>query len=342
MKKMLLLVSLVMVTFAGAKANVSEIAWPETVYEWYVGMDRIAADQIVYYENAFYQCTKAGGEDAIESLPPTTDSYTKVADSRIWEVGMDHIQFEEYVIYLDKVYQCTKPEGTDAFSDGWNPTEWEAPNYQEICTIILVDPIVVEPAEESELPENYVGYWTDDIVWEPGFHALYNEKVYPCIATTHKEGGEHPETTWGYWGESLGNEGDLLSLEAVTIPAWDDERSWPIGAIVSYNGNYYKCLAATHKEGGEHPETTWGYWGALDLSSTSMGVIDSNQAVHYTIQNGYLHFLNVPSELHVQIYSVAGQLVSQSYRDGVKLPYSGIFIVRAVIEGQSVSFKVIH
>jgi len=342
MKKMLLLVSLVMMTVANVKANVSEIAWPETVYEWYVGMDRVAADQIVYYENGFYQCTNAGGEDATEALPPTTSSYTKIADSRIWVVGMDHIQFEEYVIYLDKVYQCTNPEGTYAYSEGWNPTEWEAPNYREICTIILVNPIEEKPVEESELPDNYVGYWTDALVWEPGFHAIYNGKVYPCAATTHKEGGEHPETTWGYWGESLGDESSLLSLETVTIPAWDDERSWPIGAIVSYNGNYYKCLATTHKEGGEHPETTWGYWEALDLTPTSIGEMDSNRTAHYAIQNGHLYFLNDSSELHVQLYSVTGQLVNESNRNGVKLPYSGIFIVKAVVDGQSVSFKVIH
>jgi len=341
MKNLLLSMCLLAIAFVNAKA---EITWPETVNEWGLeGVTSVAAGEIVYYNNAFYQSTAEIAVGEGKEPEVATDNFTKVADSRIWEIGMSHINFEEYVIYKGFVYQCTAADGTDAWSSGWNPTEWEAPNYQEICGIVLINNPwgdEEEPGIEEGLPENYVGYWTDDFSWLPGFHAIYNEKVFPCIAATHAEGGEHPETTWGYWGETIGDEANLLSLEGVTIPEWDDTRIWPAGAIVSYNEKYHKCLAATHIDGGEHPETTWGYWEVLNLTTGLNNL--TNNGIAYAILDGQLFFANNPSKLHVQIYNVIGQQISESSQNGIELPYSGIFIVKAVVDGKSVSFKIVR
>ncbi len=268
------------------------IAFPETVAEWVVGMPAIVKDQVVYYDGALYICTAAETYAYSENWNPTAweaPNYMKIGTLRRWETGMTHIEFDEYVEYQGFIYQCTKAGGTDAFSENWNPTAWEAPNYTKIAAITISDakPEVPKPIAAP------LGYWSDDVIWNINDVAIYNGKVYKCIAPTHIAGGEHPETTWGYWSEALGVEADYAKL--AEVPAWNDERSWPIGAIVAYNMGIYKCLAPTHVAGGEHPETTWGYWEKISSMSTlktmdgivaSIPMVTDGQDLSYTVSKG--------------------------------------------------------
>ena len=349
MKSFLLSVCLLTIAFVNVNA---EITWPETVNEWGLeGVTNIATNEIVYYNNAFYQCTAAIAVEAGKEPATTTTNYTKVADCRMWEVGMSHINFEEYVIYKGFVYQCTAADGTDAWSSGWNPTEWEAPNYKTICGIALIgsdEEPEPEPTIDEFLPDNYVGYWNADFSWHPGFHTIQAGGVYPCIAKTHTPGGEDPASSlggnWGYWDASIGNEADLLSLEGITIPAWIGDNAWPVGAIVALEGSYYKCIAQTHTPGGENPVASidggWGYWEVLDLN-TGLDKVTKND-IAYTIQDGRLYFSNSPVKLQVQLYNVVGQLINETAQNGIELPNTGAFIVKAVVDGNPASFKVVR
>ena len=341
MKNFLLSVCLLTIAFVNVNA---EITWPETVNEWGLeGVTNIATNEIVYYNNAFYQCTAAIAVEAGKEPATATANFTKITDSHMWVVvGTDDWILEGfYVIYYDnKVYKALRT--TSSYSiDYWAPTANDMVGvYETICEIVLIEPRELPEPPAVTLPDNFVGYWTDDVSWLPGYHAIYNGRVFPCIATTHINGGEHPETTWGYWGEALGEEANLLSLEGVTIPAWDDTRIWPVGSVVSYNGKYHKCLAATHIEGGEHPETTWGYWVELDLL-TGLTTVAKND-IAYTIQDGRLYFSNSPAKLQVQLYNVVGQLLNETTQNGIELPNSGAFIVKAVVDGNPASFKVVR
>jgi len=338
MKKKLLFICLLTAFFVNAKA---EIIWPETVNEWGLeSVTSIATNEIVYYNNAFYQCTADIAVEAGKDPETATANFTKIADCQMWEVSGsdDWIPADSHVIYFDnKVYKALQT--TSSYSiEWWSPIVLGPEVYETICDVALIEPREFPEPPTVELPENYVGYWTDDISWSPGFHAIYNGKVFPCIATTTITGGEHPETEWGYWGGSVGDEVDLLSL--VTVPAWDDTRVWPIGAIVSYNDNVHKCLAATHIDGGEHPETGWGYWEILSFDIT--GFNNMINTVDYAIQEGRLYFTNNPTELHLQLYNIVGQLINESTKNGMELPSSGTFIVKAVVDGNPTSFKVVR
>ena len=340
MKNFLLSMCLLTIPFVNVNA---EITWPETVNEWGLeGVANIATNEIVYYNNAFYQCAAEIAVETGKEPETATANFTKITDSQMWEVsGSDNwILAGTYVVYYDnKVYKALST--TSSYSiEWWSPIVLGPEVYETICDVVLKEPREFPEPPTMDLPENYVGYWTDDFSWLPGYHAIYNGKVVPCIAATHIEGGEHPETTWGYWGEALGEEANLLLLEGVTIPAWDDTRIWPIGAVVSYNGKYHKCLAATHIEGGEHPETTWGYWEILDLNTGLNNVIKDD--IVYTILDGRLFFVNSPAKLHIQLYNFVGQLINETTQNGIDLPISGAFIVKAVVNENPISFKVIR
>ena len=341
MKKKFLFICLLTMFFVNVKA---EVVWPETVNEWGLeGVVSITTGQIVYYNDAFYQCTANVAVEAGKEPETATANFTKITDSQMWvEVGTDNWILEgSYVIYFDnKVYKALQT--TSSYSiEWWSPIVLGPEVYETICNVALIEPRELPEPPAVELPENYVGYWTDDFSWQPGFHAIYNGKVYPCLAATHPDGGENPETIWGYWGAALGDEADLLSL-AVTIPAWDDTRIWPVGAVVSYNGQYHKCLAATHIGGGEHPETTWGYWEILNFGGSGLNDKINTINTGYTIQGNHLYFTNNPTNLQLQLYNVIGQLISESTKNGMELPSSGTFIVKAVVDGNPVSFKVVR
>ncbi|MDR1663558.1 MAG: hypothetical protein LBR83_01360 [Clostridiales bacterium] len=141
-----------------------------------------------------------------------------------------------------------------------------------------------EPYSAPEYAQaNDVGFWYDDYVWSAGDAAIYEGNVYICVADTHVGGEEFPGSGYGYWtnGDSwnienpYGTEAELLTIPEVTIPEWNDETVWNIGAIVRYNGNVYVCLATTHIAGGEHPETTWGYWAAYDPAAGGASEADA-------------------------------------------------------------------
>ena len=344
MKKILLLTSLLAITFIGVKA---EIDWPESVNEWGIeGITNITEGEIVYYDNAFYQCTADIAVEEGNDPATATDSYTKIADANIWViVGTDDwILAGTYLIYSGSVYKVL--ETTSSYSDGWSPTGWNSDCYELVCSIVLIDSGEEPVTIEEFLPANYVGYWNSNFSWLPGFHTIFEGGVYPCLIKTHAPDGEDPISSlngdWGYWAASIGNEADLLSLEDITIPVWTGDNAWPVGAIVSLDGNYYKCVVQTRVPDGENPVTSitnnWGYWEVLNLTSTIKEVTFSN----YVIKDGHLYFTNNPAKLEVQLYNITGQLIKESRLNNLELPYSGIFIVKAVVDAKPVLFKIIN
>ena len=333
-------------------------SWPPasdyTVYEWRVSTEEnpfaISFNQIVFFEDGFYQCTAEDGTFAYsEKWNPKeweAPNYTKVADGRLWEVGMEPIQYLEYVLYGNGVYQCTAEDGTFAYSEKWNPEEWEAPNYQKICNADLAPK--TNPGDQNILPDNYVGYWYDnELAWLVGWITINWElhTVHKCIAKTHSNGGETPGgqgTTWGYWTSSLGEEKDLLSIEGVTIPTWDDERSWPKGAIVELDGKYYTCLADTHKDGAEIPGATgsdWGYWTDLELYGSNVKMLFADQ-FSYAVQNGYL-VVNSQAPVSIQLYSPTGQIIAKTTGKSIELPGKGAYIAKINTGGKITTVKVL-
>lgn len=366
MKKVILLFSafLLASVFSTVFANTSKTtdSWPPagdaTIYEWRLSTNDapfVASYlQIVFDQDGFYQCMEEDGAPAYSDGwgPHTTwavPHWEKVADGRLWETNLGVIAFGEYFVYGDAVYQCTNPEGTESWGDeGWGPTGWNSTSYTKICDADLVPK--TDPGEVNVLPDNYVGYWYDnDLAWLKGWIGINWElhTVHQCIANAHANGGETPGgqgTSWGYWTASLGEEKDLLSIEGVTIPTWDDERSWPLGAIVQLGGKYYTCLADTHKDGGEIPGgdgSTWGYWTDLNLygSATGLQTISAGTFT-YSVQNGSL-VVNSRENVNIQLYDLAGQLIATSASKSIELPQKGTYIAKVNVGGKTTSIKVL-
>ena len=139
------------------------------------------------------------------------------------------------------------------------------------------------PYTPPAIPQaNPVGFWSDDVQWNPGDIAIYNDIVGESLVQTHIDGGETPETTWGYWNQigTYTTEKNFVEDFGDKIPAWNDECIWYKGAIVEYKGRYFRALANTHIGGGENPETKWGYWTMFhqpkDWTDPEMGIPQAN------------------------------------------------------------------
>ncbi|MDR0865063.1 MAG: T9SS type A sorting domain-containing protein [Candidatus Symbiothrix sp.] len=346
-------------------SKTSDGAWPPasdyTIQEWHTGMGHIDFNQIVYYAGGFYQCTAEDGTESwSDPWNPTeweAPHYAKVAEGQLWEVNLGTITAGTNYIWESAVYECIL--SGDSWGDGFSPTGWNSTSYTKICNIEMV------PLAENPLPANYVGYWYDnDLSWLPGWIAIdavdivdpetgevvhtASHLVYKCVAKTNPNGGEYPGSAFGHWQHEepwntpptpMGEEKDLLTLEGVSIPEWTDEPSWPVGAIVSYNSNYYTCLVQTHKGGGETPETTWGYWEPLNLYSSIQNI--GIESLKYSVKDGILSILNA-SNANIELYNVAGQLVAKTSGAFVELPQKGVYVAKMVVDGKTATLKVVR
>ena len=109
------------------------------------------------------------------------------------------------------------------------------------------------PYAPPTIPQaNPVGFWSDNVRWNPGDIAIYNDTIGKCLAQTHIDGGETPETTWGYWNQigTYTTEEAFVEDFGDSIPSWNDATIWHVGAIVEYQGRYFRALDNTHIGGG--------------------------------------------------------------------------------------------
>ncbi|MDR1665143.1 MAG: hypothetical protein LBR83_09530, partial [Clostridiales bacterium] len=140
---------------------------------------------------------------------------------------------------------------------------------------------------DGELPEYnpdpviekgpYVGFWNATRTWNPGDFAIYEGKVWKCIVTAAD--GQYPGANWGFWAgpawnneQAIGIEKDLLTIPKLTIPAWSAEEDYPLGAVVRYEGDLYKCIADNAASDGVNPADT-DYWEAYDPTTAEAPVI---------------------------------------------------------------------
>ena len=347
-------------------------SWPPasdyTIKEWQAGAGERAYGfgEIVYYQGGFYEVMNPDGVSSWgdagywnpENLSTTSDDgalcdcesdYQKVAEGMLWVEGMGTITEGVNYIWDGAVYKCIV--SGESWGAGWDPTGWNSGSYEKICNIELAQVVV----EDNILPDNYVGYWYDnELVWLPGWIAVNQEThlVYKCIVKTHANGGEYPGSTYGYWyvGDGAWNdppvpiceEKDLLTT--VEIPTWDDERSWPLGAIVELDGKYYTCLANTHKEGAEVPGAAgsdWGYWKDLELYGGAAGIkMIPTEQFTYSVQNGYL-VVNSPAQVNIQLYNLAGQIIAKINGKSIELPGKGAYIAKINISGKIITVKIL-
>ena len=287
----------------------------ENVYKCLKATD-VMGEQLPGAENSEYWSESLGNAKDILSM--TDVVIPEWDDLRIWIIG-------SVVKYEDKYYQALSQThiGFEEFP-GSTGGYWQEIDFATFG---------------NQLPENFIGYWSDDMVWNPGYHAIYNGKVYECIAQTHKNGNEHPETTWGHWNNTpKGDESELPNIEGVTIPEWDDLRSWPVGSVVLYNGEYYRCLAKTTAGGGENPETPWGYWAKAEFTSINDIQVDK---VAYYVDNGRLIVKTSSANVNVELYSYTGQLLGTSLVNNITLPNKGLYIAKITVDGKAVAAKII-
>ncbi|MDR0508163.1 MAG: T9SS type A sorting domain-containing protein [Dysgonamonadaceae bacterium] len=373
MKRIILLLVFMMSICSILFAKTTEGAWPPAedynIIEWVQNMGdyAIAYDQIVYYQGGFYQCVREDGmhswgeewwnpeywtvehTDANNVVIPK--GYDKIAEGKLWVENIGTLELGMNYIYHGVVYVCIS--AVDSWGEEYfNPETGNPAAYSKVCNITLAEK---EPEPENILPDNYVGYWYDnELRWLPGWIAINIDThlIYKCIAKTNANGGEFPGSKFGHWWNEngiwnedptpLGEEKDLLSIEGVTIPTWDDLRSWPKGAIVVLEGKYYTCIANTHKEGNEIPGaqgSEWGFWTDLNLY-TGITSIAAN-SLKYAVENGCLYLYDAVNP-SIQLYNVSGQLLNRSYSNSIVIPQHGVYVVKVVSNGKTSIIKVLR
>jgi|GEM_PF-2770010 len=357
MKKTLLLLAIFMMslnssTFAAAN-------WPPTsgdyVYDWRTGVWS-EEGWIVHYDGKLYEClvrVKFDGTwwNPANLLAAPNLYFAELGVAKRWIPCIGAISQGEYMLYDNALYQC---------NTATNSNEWVPANFDEICVADLTT-ISGDPCDEPNiLPANYVGYWYDNVQrWSPGWIGVNASTglVYKCIALTNANGGEGPTSQFGHWWSdggawnappvSLGSVENLLNINGVTIPAWDDLRAWPMGAIVEHEGKYYfyfynSSIIYTTKGAGQEPGTVAGFefWEELELNPiTSVAQITADQ-LSYFVQNGYL-VVNSSDQVSIQLYSITGQLIATAAGNSIALPQNGAYIAKINVGGKIATVKVV-
>ena len=354
------------------------------VIEWVANMHYVDVGKTYFFKGVFYRCTgvtEAWGEYSWS--PPvlvSSGKYEVVGEGKLWTSCMGTINQGDYILYGDiadgklhinpylpeshfygHLYQCTVET---------NSATWIPGNFQQICNAYIG--VVPDPCNVDVLPDNYVGYFYNGVIsFLPGYVGIVVEGekadlVYECIAKTSvaNDYGQEPGGALGYWWKegpnwdspsiSLGNVKDLLSIDlpasgkTVTIPAWDDIRTWPMGAIVEHEGKYYNFVwnasnKYTAKGTGQEPgtEAGFGIWGEIELNdpvTDDVIQINANQ-LNYFVQNGYL-VVNSSEQVSIQLYNLTGQIVATAAGKSIELPQDGVYIAKINAGGKVTTVKI--
>jgi GH18 family chitinase len=122
-----------------------------------------------------------------------------------------------------------------------------------------------------------VGYWNNTAIWSPGDIAVTTEGVWKCLTLVTGDGTDTDKPAENANWTKLGEAANLLDL--VTLPKWNAERRWAIGALVTYNGGVYESIQIAQGAAQSPAEAT--YWTEKTDLSEDLVVSDKDLAVYF-------------------------------------------------------------